>query len=147
MVTLSKYKWELWFGITALLVVLLDQLIKQLIFVSNPYLNLKIITFHLVQNTGAGFGILPNQAFLLGLVSLAAALLVLFSYKKIEKSYFPQIFWGIFLGGIIGNLIDRLFRTFVIDYLDLGWWPAFNLADAVITISLISLVLWYWRKE
>mgnify|MGYP001590924140 CR=1 FL=1 len=143
----KKFKFEIIFGAIALLVILLDQLTKYLILDYKPNLNLLIITIHLIQNTGAGFGILKNQAFFLGIISLCAALLVLFYYHKIEKQYFPQILFGMFLGGVIGNLIDRWFRGFVVDFLDLPFWPAFNVADACITLSVIGLVIWYWKKR
>ncbi|MFA6461322.1 MAG: signal peptidase II [Candidatus Woesearchaeota archaeon] len=147
MVTLSKYKWELRFAGIALAVVLLDQLLKYLVLAFNPSLNLKIILIHLVQNTGAGFGIFKNQTLWLGIISLCAALLVLFSYKKIDKQYSSQILWAVFLGGVVGNMFDRFFRGYVIDFIDSGWWPAFNLADACITISVIGLIVLYWRKK
>ena len=135
------------FTFIALGTVLLDQLLKYLILTSNLEINLGVLTLHLVQNTGAGFGILKDWTLFLGIISLAAALLILFNYKKIEKKLFPQITWSLFLGGILGNLLDRWIRGFVIDFIDLGWWPAFNLADAVITIAVITLVIYYWRKD
>ncbi len=142
----QKYKFEVVFGAIALSIVGLDQLLKYIVLFSNPSINLNLLTIHLVQNTGAGFGILKNQTLLLGIISLCVALAVLFNYKKIQKEHLPQVLWGIFLGGVIGNLIDRLFRKVVIDFIDFGFWPAFNAADAAITISVIGLVIWYWRK-
>ncbi len=144
---LRKYKFEVVFGVVALLIIGLDQLLKYIILVSNPTLSLNFLTIHLVQNTGAGFGILKNQTLLLGIISLCVALAVLFNYKKIHKEYLPQVLWGIFLGGVIGNLIDRLFRKAVIDFIDFGFWPAFNVADAAITVSVIGLVIYYFKKE
>lgn len=143
----NKHKFVIIFTIIALIIALFDQLLKYLILTSTPSINLDIFSIHLVKNTGAGFGILKNQAFFLGIISLAAALLVIFNYKKIEKRYFPQILFGLFLGGIVGNLIDRFFRSFVVDFIDFGWWPAFNLADTAISISIIGLVVWYWKKS
>ncbi len=143
----QKHRFELIFGVIALLIIGLDQLLKYIVLISNPSLNLKILTIHLVQNTGAGFGILKNQTLLLGIISLCVALTVLFNYKKIQKEYLPQVLWGIFLGGVTGNLIDRLFRGLVIDFIDFGFWPAFNVADAAITISVIGLIIYYFKKE
>ena len=58
----------------------------------------------------------------------------------------PQLLWGVFLGGVIGNLVDRLMRGVVIDFIDLGFWPAFNIADAAITVSTIGLIIYYWDR-
>jgi signal peptidase II len=144
---LRRHKFELIFGAITLLIIGLDQLLKYIILLSTPSINIGILTIHLVQNTGAGFGILKNQTLLLGIISLCVALAVLFNYHKIQKEYLLQVLWGTFFGGVIGNLIDRLFRKVVIDFIDFGFWPAFNVADAAITISVIGLVIYYWKKE
>ncbi len=143
----SKYKFQLWFAGIAILIVLLDQLTKFLILKFNPHLDLRLFSIQVVKNTGAGFGILQNQTFWLGIISLAAALLILFEYRKIEKSYWPQVLFSLLLGGVLGNMLDRFFRHFVIDFIDFGWWPAFNLADMCITLPIIGLIIYYWKKE
>ena len=51
---------------------------------------------------------------------------------------------GAALGGAAGNVYDRLRRGVVIDFVDLGWWPAFNLADAAITLGALT-ALWLLR--
>ncbi|MEK6938188.1 MAG: signal peptidase II [Nanoarchaeota archaeon] len=144
---ISKYKFPLWFTGIILLILLLDQLMKHFILTLNQNWNFKILTIHLVKNTGAGFGIFQNQTLFLGIISAVAALLILFNYQKIDKNYFTQILFAVLLGGVLGNMIDRFFRSFVVDFIDFGWWPAFNLADACISISIIGLIIWYWRKE
>jgi signal peptidase II len=144
---ISKYKFQLWFAGITLLVVVLDQLSKYLILYFNPSWNLGLLSIHLIKNTGAGFGILQNQSFWLGIVSLAAALMILFEYQKVDKKYWSQVLFGILLGGILGNMFDRFFRGFVVDFIDLGWWPAFNIADAGITLSIIGLIIHYWKKK
>ena len=144
---LKKYKFEFIFGGIALFSILLDQFLKYLILHFQPSYKLGILFIHLVHNTGAGFGIFQNGAFWLGLVSLCAAMLVLFNYSKIEKKYFPQIVFGLLLGGIVGNMIDRLLRGAVVDFIDLSFWPAFNIADACISVSVVLLIIYYWKKE
>ncbi|MFH0701734.1 MAG: signal peptidase II [Candidatus Woesearchaeota archaeon] len=144
---ISKYKFPLWFTGITLLIVLLDQLIKYFILTLTPNWNLEILLIHLVKNTGAGFGIFQNQALFLGIISALAAILILFNYQKIDKNYRTQILFAVLLGGVLGNMIDRFFRSFVIDFIDFGWWPAFNLADACISVSIIGLVIWYWKKK
>ncbi len=146
MVKAMKNKNGLFFSLIALLVVIFDQFTKYLILKNNLKLDLKIFEITLIKNTGAGFGILQDQTFLLGIVSLLVALLVIIYYQKIPKDTFSQLLFALFLGGVIGNLIDRLLRGYVIDFINFGFWPAFNLADAVLTISVIGLMVYYWRK-
>ena len=80
------------------------------------------------------------------LISLIVAAGVVLYYKKIPKNKWEQVLFALFLGGVIGNLIDRLFRKFVIDFLDFSFWPAFNIADACITVSVIGLIVYYMKK-
>lgn len=142
----SSKKYLIYFLSLVFLIVLLDQLTKYLILKFPVQTNFKIFTLHLVKNTGAGFGLLKNQTFFLTIISILVAIFVIYYYKKIPKQPFPQIFTALFLAGVIGNLIDRMFRKFVIDFIDFGFWPAFNLADACITIGAIGLIIYFWKK-
>jgi len=146
MVTKKYFQLEFLFGLIVLGVVALDQLLKYLIVYFNPNWDLWILRIHFIQNTGAGFGILQNQTIWLGLISLIVTLAVIIGYKRIPREKFPQILFALFLGGTIGNLIDRFLRKFVVDFIDFSFWPAFNLADAVITLSVIGLMWYFWKK-
>ncbi|HLC71931.1 MAG TPA: signal peptidase II, partial [Candidatus Nanoarchaeia archaeon] len=120
------------FWIVSAGIIILDQLSKLLI----DYVQPQSPFIHLVQNTGAGFGILKGQTLWLALISLIVAVAVIVNYKKIPPQTFPQVLWGLFLGGVVGNLIDRVLRGYVIDFIDLQVWPTFNVADAAITASV-----------
>ncbi len=135
------------FGSIVLIVLFCDQLSKYAVVRFLPEWNFVFFRIHLVKNTGAGFGILQGQTFLLAFISILAMILILMNYKKIEQEKAPQVLWALFLGGVIGNLGDRLFRKFVIDFIDLSFWPAFNIADAALTISAVGLVLYYWKNR
>jgi len=52
-----------------------------------------------------------------------------------------RIAFGAILGGAVGNIVDRIQRHFVVDFIDLRWWPVFNVADSCITIGVVLLVL------
>lgn len=58
---------------------------------------------------------------------------------------------GLIIGGAVGNLVDRLFRGRVVDFIDFSWWPVFNLADIAIVAGVIIILLGYarelWRAE
>ncbi len=137
---------EIFFFSLTFFIVLLDQLTKYLVLKLQPNLDLKLFTLHLIKNTGAGFGLLKNQTYLLTIVSILVAIFIIYYYKKIPKQKLPQISAALFLAGTFGNLIDRLTRKFVVDFIDFSFWPAFNLADAAITIGAIGLVIYFWKK-
>ncbi|MFO7711058.1 MAG: signal peptidase II [Candidatus Woesearchaeota archaeon] len=123
------------YGLAAL-IVLVDQITKLLIrFLDSP-IDLGLFTINYVENYGAGFGILQGHRILLILITIAVVA-VLTYYINTVKDYGIAII----LGGAIGNLIDRIFLGYVIDFIDFGFWPAFNIADSAITIGA-ALVIW-----
>lgn len=100
--------------------------------------------FHLslVHNTGAAFGLFRNFVFLLVLVSVLVLFLVWRSLVKAHRlshlsSY--RLPLSLIFAGAVGNLIDRVFFGFVIDFLDFRVWPVFNIADSAITMGAILL--------
>jgi signal peptidase II len=122
----------------------LDQLTKFLVTRNLSYhQSIPVIKgiFHLtlIHNRGAAFGILKNQVPLFIFISVFAIILIYFHLKdnKDRKSY--TIALSLVLAGALGNLIDRLFFGYVIDFLDFRIWPVFNVADSAITIGAILL--------
>ena len=104
-----------------------------------------------VRNTGAAFSILEKQSFLLILISVI--FIVIFHEYIRRENHFTKlsiIASGLILGGIFGNLLDRILYRAVIDYLDFVIFrydfPVFNLADMGITIGII-LLLFSWLLE
>jgi len=97
-----------------------------------------------VTNSGAAFGILQDQTtFLIGtaLIGLTAIYLY-YRYPPFDHWVVP-IAIGLMLGGAVGNLIDRIRVERVTDFVDVGWFPAFNVADSSITIAVVVLLLGY----
>jgi signal peptidase II len=130
---------------------LLDQIIK-LIVINNMEISqeIKIISkffslFYL-KNTGAAFSIFGNKTLFLIIISIVC-LIVLKNYiKKLKRvTNLTIISLGILIGGIIGNLFDRVLRQAVIDYLSFNFFgysfPVFNLADIGITIGALLLII------
>ena len=102
----------------------------------------------LVKNTGAGFGLLQGQAFLLGWLSLLVGgfLLYLLGFRRYPLGLTLGL--SLVAAGALGNGIDRLGRRWVVDYLDLGTqiplianFPVFNLADVCVTLGAALLLL------
>lgn len=126
---------------------LLDQSSKYLIALTKPQLDLTVLELTFMTNTGAGFGLLAGQNAFLTLISAIAIIWIVFSYSKIPQEIFPQTCWALCLGGIVGNFMDRLLRGYVIDFLNFRFWPAFNVADAAITIGAIGLAIYFWKSK
>lgn len=137
-------------------VVALDQLTKWLVM-ADFYLHesREVIPgfFHLtyITNTGAAFGLLAGektmlrQAFFIGVAMLALAVIILtYRHVSAQGRLFVHAI-GLIAGGAVGNLIDRLRFGAVVDFLDFfvkGYhWPAFNVADAAITIGVGLFIL------
>lgn len=137
---------------TALIIILLDQITKFLVknaFQLNQTFPIINNIFHLtyINNTGAGFGILKAQALILIFISVAVIGIILYNFDKIKNNEtLLQILAGFVLGGTIGNLVDRLAYGHVIDFLDFRIWPIFNLADSFVTIGVIGLIIYLWKK-
>ena len=105
-----------------------------------------------VRNTGAAWGMFSNNTLLLSIISI---LFLIFFIKYIEElskvSFFYEIAFGLIVGGIVGNLIDRFFRGYVIDFfrfiiLDYNY-PIFNIADTLIVIGVIILIINFVRDD
>jgi signal peptidase II len=98
--------------------------------------------FTLVYNRGAAFGMLKDQLPFFILTSVIAIFFILFHLKK--STVMEKLALGFILAGAIGNLIDRIFLGYVIDFLDFHiepnlYWPVFNVADSAITIGACML--------
>ena len=129
---------------------IIDQLLK--LSVSTMVLNssLKIINnfFSLtyVHNYGAAFSILTgNKLFLILITIFALIFIYYFLIKNEKRTLINDILYGVLYGGILGNLVDRIFRGYVIDYLDFNIFgysfPIFNFADICIVISIILIMI------
>ena len=101
-----------------------------------------------IQNTGAAFGLFQGQSTVLAIVAVVEVVVLLalayFVYRRLPYlvTRWNQIALGLILGGAIGNLIDRLrFGGNVTDFIDPGFWPAFNAADSGVTIGAIMLAI------
>ena len=143
----TKQQYGLLFSIIVFGTVCVDQLLKYIVNSRRLDFGNDLIRIHFVKNTGAGFGILQNQTVLLAIISFIVTVLLISQYKKIPQERFPQIIFGLFLGGVMGNFIDRLLRGYVIDFIDISFWPVFNIADASITVAVIGILVYYWHRK
>jgi len=130
--------------IIVLPVLVFDQLTKIVVTKSlSLYQSIPVIQgiFHitLVHNRGAAFGILKNQVPLFIITSLLAIVLIYHHLKRAayKKLSLMDMSLSFILAGAIGNLIDRIFLGYVVDFLDFRVWPVFNIADSAITVGAV----------
>lgn len=132
--------------------IIIDQLIKQFLVVNNIIYNQVISVipdfFYLtyVKNTGGAFSILSNNTIFLVLIGFMC-IVVFFHYIKNKQTFnnLEIAYLSMILGGIIGNLIDRVFFNGVVDYLGFifgnYYFPIFNFADILIVIGVGLFIL------
>jgi signal peptidase II len=110
-----------------------------------PFLQ-RIFRISYVTNTGAAFGLFPNQGGLFIIIAIAVSLFIILYYRYLpEGRWLIRLSLGLQLGGAIGNLFDRLRYGYVIDFVDIGFWPVFNLADSAIVlgVGILAYCMWY----
>ena len=134
------------------ILLVIDQIIKIVIRYSiNEYQEIKVIknffSITYVQNTGAAFSIMKDATIILILLSIIFIIL-LNNYIKKQESNFTKIdiiSYGLIMGGVYGNLIDRIIHRKVTDYLSFNIFnysfPIFNFADICIVIGAILIVI------
>ncbi|NJN79564.1 MAG: signal peptidase II [Anaerolineales bacterium] len=100
------------------------------------------------ENSGAAFGMFQdgNQIFkILAFIVIGA---IIYYYPQVEnEDWTLKLAMGLQLGGASGNLIDRLMMDKVTDFISIGTFPVFNVADASISIGVVVLLLGVWIKE
>jgi signal peptidase II len=140
-------------AITGLAVFGLDQWTKHIVarqFLSGES---RVLIPHLlyltyVQNRAGAFGLFGTKSWLL--VVMAVIVLAIFwsAYREVAaRSLLVRIAFGGIVGGAIGNIVDRFHYGYVVDFIDLRWWPVFNVADSCITIGVVVLILTTFRRE
>jgi signal peptidase II len=125
-------------------VVAADQVVKELVTSSlqrgearDLVAGIKLVN---TRNTGVAFGQLQGAGAIVT-VLIAAAVVALLVY--VARNAHRPLVWlpaGLLLGGALGNVIDRVREGAVVDFLKLPHWPAFNVADAAITVGVLALV-------
>jgi signal peptidase II len=141
----------LWFFLGS--VVLLDQVSKHFAevylghqsLILNPWLG-----FTLSHNTGCAWSLFQNRTIPLGILGVVVLFSIYYVRNTLRIHEYPIAF-GLLLGGILGNAIDRLFRGFVIDFIDVNLqiyrWPTFNVADTALCVAAFILIFFHPKRE
>ena len=144
------------FLVVAALIVTFDQLSKLWIRAhlalgeSLPLTDRLSLTY--IGNTGSAFGLLANRTFLLIIIGIASLLIVLLFLRYLSQvTTLSMVSIGLIWGGAVGNFIDRLRFGYVTDFIYFRlwgdfYWPAFNIADAAITVGVFALIYSFYKS-
>lgn len=108
------------------------------------------LRFNLTYNTGMSFGAGQGWGPVIGAVAMVVVVVLLLGLQRGSTGRATSLAVGAIIGGAVGNLIDRLFREprwlrgGVVDFIDLQWFPIFNIADIAITVGGAVLLLTAW---
>ena len=139
-------KTKLYFVSLSIFIVLIDQFTKYLMFYNNKlFINKDFLLFKLdfVKNYGAAFNIFSGSRIFLSLISIIFSILLIYLiFRKNTLNSFDLYAYSFILGGTIGNGIDRIYKGFVVDFINLNFinFPLFNIADLSINIGFIFLL-------
>ena len=129
--------------LVALVAFLLDRVTKSLVQ-HNLVLNTPdrllggVVYLTRTQNTGAAFSVgLTYGIFFLLLAAVASASIIFYNRRIPTRETWLRVGLGMILGGAIGNALDRAVAGSVTDFIDLRWWPVFNLADSFIVVGAV----------
>lgn len=101
-----------------------------------------------VKNMGAAFGLFQSGGTVLGVLAFVVAVVIIYYFPQIpDNEKLLQVALSMQLGGAVGNLIDRLTIGHVTDFISIGTFPVFNVADANITVGVGVLLLGMWISE
>ncbi len=145
----TRRRWPLFAGL-AVVVVAADQVAKALVtggLAAGQSVDVvgDLVRIVYGQNSGALFGLFKDNAAMFGIVSLAVVGLIVAYHARAASSLYLTVTLGLLLGGAIGNMLDRLFRGFVVDFVDVGIGPTrfytFNVADSAISLAIFLLFI------
>jgi len=136
MVTKTKEKF---FFFLIILIIIIDQITKFIIRINKTNLNLyKFFSITYTTNTGIAFGFFQGSNIIFIFLYLIVFGFILYNYEKAINFFTSSI---LITGGLISNLIDRIFLGHVVDFIKIGIWPTFNIADSCITIGVLLLII------
>lgn len=135
----------------SIIFLIIDQAIKfflssKLVFNQSLIIVKNFLNITYVKNTGAAFSLFEGNTLLLILIGIVATIcVVIYIYKLIEMDDIDIFSYSLLLGGILGNLFDRIIHGYVVDYISLNifgyHFPIFNFADVCIVLGVIIILI------
>ncbi len=108
----------------------------------------KLLKFTFITNTGAAFGMFPQLGTVFMVIAIFVVIGIIAFYDHLPiGNVWIRISLGVQLGGAMGNLLDRMLRGYVVDFVDIGFWPIFNIADLSIVLGVTILAYFLWDEE
>ena len=152
LVTKDKNKFYLIIVIVAFIDLLSKVIIKNVLIFSERNMIIKgFLYLTYVKNTGIAWSLFNNNNIAITILGFILVFRIYFYIRKRQLSELELIGYGLILGGAFGNLIDRLFRGYVVDFIDIyifGYdYPVFNIADMCIVIGVFLLIIDVLRGE
>ena len=150
---ITKIKLKLYFLSLSIFIILIDQYTKYLMFYNyKTFINKDFLLFRLdfVKNYGAAFSILSGSRIFLSLISIIFSILLIYLIVRKNNLKLIDLYsYSFILGGTIGNGIDRIFKGFVIDFINLNIinFPVFNIADISINFGFVFLLYSILKKN
>jgi signal peptidase II len=142
---------------TAALVLVLDQLTKHLVVTNlagRPPVDLigEVVQLRYTTNSGGAFSLLTGAPLFFGITAIVIVGGIIYASRRAQPLSLLVVL-GLVLGGALGNLTDRLLRGEgllrgeVVDFVKVGWWPVFNVADSCVVVGGILLAIFLGRAE
>ena len=138
----------------AIVVVFFDQLTKYIasttLEMHQPIAVMPMFNWTLMHNTGAAFSFLANEAgwqrWFFAVIAIVVSVVIVLWIKRLEQhEKWQAIALALILGGAIGNVIDRIYLGYVVDFIQVyyqqWYWPAFNIADSAISIGVTMIII------
>lgn len=151
--------WLVLFGVAAL--VLIADGVSKAVVANNlslyetrvpPVLD-RFVQITYTTNTGAAFGLFPNHGTFFVIVAAVIIVAIIVYYRQLPDGYgLARVALGLQLGGAVGNLIGRLRQGYVVDFVDLNFWPLqdwpiFNVADSAVVVGVVLLAFSMLRED
>ena len=143
---INKVLTKLYFLFLSIFIILVDQITKYLMSYNHKILlNKDFLLFKLdfIKNYGAAFNIFSGSRIFLSLISIIFSIMLIYLIlRKNTLNSFNLYSYSFILGGTVGNGIDRIFKGFVVDFINLNFinFPVFNIADISINIGFFLLI-------
>lgn len=100
------------------------------------------------QNTGVAFGLFQGQSMIFAVLAIFVSGVIIYYYPRIPSNdWMLRLALGLQLAGALGNLIDRLTVGHVTDFISVGTFPVFNVADSSISVGVVILLISVWLQE
>ena len=143
---IKKFQGKLYYLSLTIFVILIDQITKYIIFYNNKKFldkNFLLLKIDFVKNYGAAFNLFSGSRIFLSIVSIIFSIILFYLiFKKSSTNRIELYSYSLILGGAISNGIDRIFKGFVIDFINLNFvnFPVFNIADISINIGFLLVI-------